>query len=77
MWLRTLIRLCCLPLVMGIGYEIIRFCGRHDNLLTRILSAPGMWMQHITTFEPKDDQIECAIVAIKAVIPENTEGEIV
>ena len=76
-WLRTLIRLCCLPLVMGIGYEIIRFCGRHDNLLTRILSAPGMWMQHITTFEPKDDQIECAIAAIKAVIPENTEGEIV
>ena len=76
-WLRTLIRLCCLPLVMGIGYEIIRFCGRHDNLLTRILSAPGMWMQHITTFEPKGDQIECAIAAIKAVIPENTEGEIV
>ena len=76
-WLRTLIRLCCLPLVMGIGYEIIRFCGKHDNLLTRILSAPGMWMQHITTFEPKDDQIECAIAAIKAVIPENTEGEIV
>ena len=76
-WLRTLVRLCCLPLVMGIGYEIIRFCGRHDNLLTRILSAPGMWMQHITTFEPSDDQIECAIAAIKAVIPENTEGEIV
>ena len=76
-WLRTLIRLCCLPLVMGIGYEIIRFCGKHNNLFTRILSAPGMWMQHITTFEPKDDQIECAIAAIKAVIPENTEGEIV
>ena len=76
-WLRTIIRLCCLPLVMGIGYEIIRFCGKHDNWLTRILSAPGMWMQHITTFEPSDDQIECAIAAIKAVIPENSEGEIV
>lgn len=76
-WLRTLIRLCCLPLVMGFGYEIIRFCGKHDNLLTKILSAPGMWMQHITTFEPSDDQIECAIAALKAVIPENTEGEIV
>ena len=76
-WLRTLIRLACLPLVMGFGYEIIRFCGKHDNLLTKILSAPGMWMQHITTFEPSDDQIECAIAAMKAVIPENTEGEIV
>lgn len=76
-WLRTIIRLCCLPLVMGVGYEIIRFCGKHDNWLTRILSAPGMWMQHITTFEPSDDQIECAIAAIKAVIPENSEGEIV
>lgn len=76
-WLRTLIRLCCLPIVMGLGYEIIRFCGKHDNTLTRILSAPGMWMQHITTFEPSDDQIECAIAAMKAVIPENSEGEIV
>lgn len=76
-WLRTLVRLCCLPIVMGVGYEIIRFCGKHDNLLTKILSAPGMWMQHITTFEPSDDQIECAIAAIKAVIPANTEGEIV
>lgn len=76
-WLRTIIRLCCLPLVMGFGYEIIRFCGKHDNLLTKILSAPGMWMQHITTFEPSDDQIECAIAALKAVIPENSEGEIV
>lgn len=76
-WLRTIIRICCLPLVMGVGYEIIRFCGKHDNLLTKILSAPGMWMQHITTFEPSDDQIECAIAALKAVIPENSEGEIV
>lgn len=76
-WLRTIIRLCCLPLVMGVGYEIIRFCGKHDNILTKILSAPGMWMQHITTFEPSDDQIECAIAALKAVIPENSEGEIV
>ena len=76
-WLRTLIRLACLPLIMGFGYEIIRFCGKHDNILTKILSAPGMWMQHITTFEPDDSQIECAIAAMKAVIPEDTEGEIV
>ena len=75
--LRTLIRLACLPLIMGFGYEIIRFCGKHDNLLTKILSAPGLWMQHITTFEPSDDQIECAIAAMKAVIPQDSEGEIV
>jgi Predicted metal-dependent enzyme len=77
LWLRTLIRLACLPLVMGFGYEIIRFCGKHDNFLTRILSAPGLLMQRLTTFEPDDSQIECAIAAMKAVIPENTEGEIV
>ena len=76
-WLRTLIRLACLPLVMGFGYEIIRFCGKHDNFLTKILSAPGLWMQRITTFEPDDSQIECAIAAMKAVIPEDSEGEIV
>ena len=76
-WLRTLIRLACLPLVMGFGYEIIRFCGKHDNILTKILSAPGMWMQHITTFEPDDGQIECAIAAMKAVIPDDAGGEIV
>ena len=76
-WLRTLVRLCCLPIVMGVGYELIRFCGKHDNLLTRIIAAPGLWMQRITTFEPSDDQIECAIAAMKAVIPENTEGQIV
>ncbi len=76
-WLRTLIRLCCLPLVMGFGYEIIKFCGKHDNVLTRIISAPGLWMQRLTTMEPDDGQIECAIAALKAVIPENTDGEIV
>ena len=76
-WLRTLIRLACLPLVMGFGYEIIRFCGKHNNFLTKILSAPGLWMQRITTFEPDDSQIECAIAAMKAVIPEDSEGEIV
>ena len=62
---------------MGFGYEIIRFCGKHDNILTKILSAPGMWMQHITTFEPDDGQIECAIAAMKAVIPDDAGGEIV
>ena len=69
--LRTLVRLLLFPIVMGIGYELIKFAGRHDNLLTRIISAPGVWLQHLTVFEPTDDMIECAIAAVKEVIPED------
>ena len=72
-FLRTAAKLLCLPVVVGIGYELIRICGRYDNLATRIISAPGMWMQHITTKEPDDSMIEVAIEAMKAVIPENGE----
>ena len=68
---RTGIGLLTLPFIMGIGYELIRFAGRHDNLFTRIISAPGVWLQHITTKEPDDDMIECAIAAVKEVIPED------
>lgn len=68
--LRTAIRLLLLPLIMGLGYEVLKFAGRHDNLFTRIVSAPGMWLQHITVLEPDDDMIECAIKAFVAVIPE-------
>ena len=75
-WLRSSVKILLLPLTVGIGYEIIKICGRHDNLLTRILSAPGMWVQHITTKEPKDDMIEVAIAAMKDVIPENGEDRI-
>ena len=60
-----------LPLTMGIGYELIRLCGKHDNFLTRIIAAPGVWLQRITVREPDDDMIECAIAAMSAVIPEN------
>lgn len=67
--LRTVIKLALLPLTVGIGYELIKFCGRHDNLLTKIISAPGMWLQHITVHEPDDSMIECAIKAMDAVIP--------
>ena len=67
--LRTVIKLALLPLTVGIGYELIKFCGRHDNLLTKIISAPGMWLQHITVHEPDDSMIECAIKAMEAVIP--------
>ena len=72
-WLRTIIKLLLLPVSCGIGYELIKICGRHDNKLTRIIAAPGLWAQRITTKEPTDDMIEVAIKAMKAVIPENGE----
>ena len=56
---------------MGIGYELIKMAGRHDNILTKIISAPGLWLQRITVLEPDDDMIECAIIAVKEVIPED------
>ena len=68
---RVLIKLLLLPLTMGIGYELIKLAGRHDNAFTRVISAPGMWLQHLTVFEPDDDMIECALTAFKEVIPED------
>jgi uncharacterized protein YqhQ len=73
---RTGIGLITLPFIMGIGYELIRFAGRHDNLFTRIISAPGVWLQHITTKEPDDSMIECAIAAVKEVIPEDGSDKV-
>ena len=67
-WLYTVIRLGILPIVMGIGYEIIMLAGKHDNLLTRMLSAPGKWMQKITTKEPTEDMLEIAIISIKCAL---------
>lgn len=66
-------KLLLLPLVVSITYEINRWVGRHDNAFSRILSAPGMWMQNFTTNEPDDEMIEVGIAAVKAVLPE-TEG---
>lgn len=72
-WLYTLIRtgiaILLIPIMTGIGYELIKLAGRKDNILTRIISAPGLWMQRITTREPDDGMIECAITALKEVIP--------
>ena len=62
--------LLLLPVVVAISYEINRWCGRHDNWLSAILSAPGKWLQRITTSEPDDSMIECAIRAMELVIPE-------
>ncbi len=63
-------KLLLLPLIVGITYEINRWVGRNDNWLTRILAAPGMWMQNFTTNEPDDSMIEIGIAAVQAVLPE-------
>ena len=73
--LRALIKLLLVPLICGIGYELIKICGRHDNLLTKIISAPGLWLQRITVKEPDDSMIEIAIAAMKEVIPQNSEAD--
>ena len=69
--LRMFVKLLTLPLIIGIGYELIKLAGRKDNLLTRIISAPGIALQHLTVFEPDDSMIECAIAAMKKVIPDD------
>ncbi len=75
-FLRTAVKILCIPLAVGIGYELIRYCGRNDNALTRVISAPGLWMQRLTTREPDDGMMEVAIAALRAVIPENGEDRI-
>lgn len=72
-FLRSGIKILLLPLTMSLGYELIKICGKYDNRFTRIISAPGMWAQRITTKEPDDGMIEIAITAMNAVIPENGE----
>ena len=67
--LRTGLKLLTFPVVVGIGYELIKLAGRRDNVCTRVISAPGKWLQHITTREPDDSMIECAIAAMEKVIP--------
>ena len=74
-WKRVLFGFALLPLIMGVSYELIRIAGRYTNVCTRILSAPGLWIQRITTKEPHDDQIECAIAAMTPCIPENLEDD--
>ena len=75
-FLRMLCHLILLPAVVGISYEINRWCGKHDNIISSILSAPGKWLQRITTNEPDDSMIECAIRALELVIPEEEGSDI-
>ena len=62
--------------MVGISYEINRWCGKHDNALSAALSAPGKWLQRITTSEPDDGMIECAIRALQLVIPEESGSDV-
>ena len=75
LWLRVLIKVAVLPVIVAIAYEIIKLAGRHDNIITRIVSAPGLWIQRLTTREPDDGQIECAIAAFKPCVPEDLEKD--
>lgn len=72
-----MLRVCCkiifLPIVVGISYELIRIAGKYDNVLTKIISAPGLAIQRLTTKEPADEMIEVAIASMKPVLPENAE----
>ena len=71
------IKVLILPLITGISYEFIKYAGRHDNIFVKILSAPGLWMQRLTTKEPDEDMIEVALASFKAVITDNPEDDAV
>lgn len=75
-WAWIIVKILLIPLIMGFGYELIRFCGKHNNLLSKIVAAPGLWVQRLTTKEPEDDMIEVAIAALNEVIPEDPEDDI-
>jgi hypothetical protein len=64
----SLVKLLLLPITMGVGYEILMLAGKHDNFLTRMISAPGMWVQKITTKEPTLDMLEVAIISTKCAL---------
>ena len=75
MILRVSCKILLLPVIVSISYEIIRLAGRYDNIITKIISAPGLWLQRLTTKEPDDSEIEAAIAAMKAVIPADKESD--
>lgn len=73
LWVRVLSRLVMIPVVAGLSYELLQFTGRHNSSLVKVLSLPGIALQKITTREPSLDQLEVAIVAMKAVLPSHTD----
>ncbi len=74
-WLWVLAKILMIPLICGVGYEVLKICGRYNNIITRIISAPGVWLQRVTTKEPEDDMIEIAIAALKACEPQVPDVE--
>lgn len=64
---RVLLRIVLIPVIAGISYEIIRLAGRSNNIIVRIISAPGMWLQRLTTKEPDESMVEVAIASVEAV----------
>ncbi len=73
-WLRFGSKLLMLPLIVGLGFEFIRYAGAHSNVFTKIVSAPGLWLQRITTREPDESQLEVALAALVNAIPEELGG---
>lgn len=73
--IRSGFKILLLPVTCGLGYEFLMYAGKHDNLLIKILSAPGLWMQRITTKEPDDSMIEVAITALKGALPDEFPPE--
>lgn len=75
MWIRFGVQMLCLIPESAVAYEIIKLAGRYDNIFTKIISAPGLWLQHITTKEPTDKQIEVAIAALTPCLPKTGEED--
>lgn len=73
--IRVVLKMLMLPIVVGIAYEFIRLAGKYDNIVTRIISAPGLWLQRLTTREPEDSMLEVAIAALEDALPENREED--
>jgi len=73
--LRVLVKLALLPVIMSLAYELIKLAGRYDNVVTRVISAPGLWLQRLTTREPDRSQIEVAIASMLPVIPNDNESD--
>ena len=74
-WVRFGLQLLLLIPESSVSYELIKLAGRYDNIVTRIISAPGLWMQRITTNEPNDKQIEVAIAALTPCLPKDSEDD--
>ncbi|MBO7519827.1 MAG: DUF1385 domain-containing protein [Clostridia bacterium] len=72
-WLWVVAKILMVPIICGLGFEVLRVCGKYDNLFTKIVSAPGLWLQRITTKEPADEMIEIAIAALRAAEPEKPD----